>query len=74
MFDDVEHQFETWSRPLWPWIMDHLINPDIVRRFEWDAQKVQMFDGKDFTRVYTEPWTGNHFWEIQVRTDGSVAR
>lgn len=55
-----------WSRPLWGWIMDHLMNPDIVCQFEWDAQQVRRYDGKDFTRVYTEPWTANRFWEVQV--------
>jgi len=67
--DGVKHQFESWSRPLWGWIMDHLTNPDIVRQFEWDAQTVQRYDGKEFTRVYTEPWTGDRFSEVQVCSD-----
>ena len=49
--------------------MDHLMNPDIVRQFEWDAQKVRRFDRKEFTRVYTEPWTGDQFSEVQVCSD-----
>ena len=52
--------------------MDHLKNPDIVRQFEWDAQKVERYDGEEFTRVYTEPWTGDRFWEVQVCSDDSV--
>lgn len=48
--------------------MDHLINPDIVRKFEWDAQKVSRYDGERHTRIYTEPWTGERFWEVQVTT------
>ena len=71
-YDGVERQFETWSRPLWGWVMDHLKNPDIVRQFEWDAQRVERYNGEEFTRVYTEPWTGDRFWEIQVGLDGSV--
>jgi len=47
--------------------MDHLTNPEIVRHFEWDAQKVFRYDGERHTRVFTEPWTGNRFWDIQVR-------
>ena len=46
--------------------MDHLINPEVVRHFEWDAQKVSRCDSEDFTRIYTEPWTGKRFWDIQV--------
>ena len=62
--------YEFWCRPLWDWVMDHLINPEIVRHFEWDAQKVFKYDGKNYSRLYTEPWTGKRFWEIQVRTFG----
>ena len=46
--------------------MDHLINPEVVRHFEWDAQKVSRCDSENFTRIYTEPWTGKRFWDIQV--------
>ena len=47
--------------------MDQLVNPELVQHFEWDAQEVfRVNDGKD-TRVYTEPWTGKRFWDVQVR-------
>lgn len=46
--------------------MDHLINPEVVRHFEWDAQKIFKYDGERYTRIYTEPWTGKRFWDIQV--------
>lgn len=49
--------------------MDHLINPEIVRQFEWDAQKVSRYDGENYSRIYTEPWTGKHFWDVQVAVD-----
>lgn len=48
--------------------MDHLIDPEIVRHFEWDAQKVSRYDGEHSTRIFTEPWTGKRFWDIQVNT------
>ena len=54
--------------------MDHLRNPDIVRQFEWDAQKIERYDGKESTRVYTEPWTANRFWDVQVHFYGSVSK
>ena len=47
--------------------MDHLIDPELIRHFEWDMQKISRFDGKDSTWIYTEPWTGEHFWDAQVR-------
>jgi hypothetical protein len=48
--------------------MDHLIDPELVQHFEWDAQKAfRVKDGKR-TRIFTEPWTGERFWNVQVRT------
>ena len=43
------------------------MNPELVRQFEWDAQRVQRYDGNGFIPAYTEPWTGRRWWEIQVR-------
>lgn len=47
--------------------MDHLTDPEIVRHFEWDAQKVYRYDGTNYTRIYTEPCTGKRFWDTQVK-------
>jgi hypothetical protein len=58
---------------MWEWILDHLTNPDLVRQFEWDAQRVQRYDGDVFSPVYTEPWTGCRWWEVQVRPFQSVS-
>jgi len=54
--------------------MDHLINPEIVKQFEWDAQRVSRFDGERSERIFTEPWTGKRFWDIQVNnSNGSIS-
>lgn len=66
-FEGKKKTYETWCRPLWKWILDHLVDSDVVRHFEWDAQKIYRYDGKRRTRVYTEPWTGKRFWDVQVR-------
>jgi hypothetical protein len=66
-FDGKNRTYETWSRDLWGWILDHLTDPELVRHFEWDAQKVFRVDDKgNRTRVFTEPWTGKRFWDVQV--------
>lgn len=65
-FEGEVHTFDTWSRPLWEWLLDHLVDPDIIQHFEWDAQKVSRFTEEGSTRIYSEPWTGNRFWKIQV--------
>jgi Plavaka transposase len=65
-FEGEKLEYETWCRPLWDWIMDHLTDPELVPHFEWDAQKVFRYHNGNRVRVFTEPWTGNRFWEIQV--------
>jgi hypothetical protein len=55
-----------WCRPLWNWILDHLIDPELAPHFEWDAQKVFKVQKGKYTQVYTEPWTGKRFWDVQV--------
>ena len=52
---------------MWSWILDHLVDPEIVRHIEWDAQKVTRHTKEGPSRIYSEPWTGDRFWEIQVR-------
>lgn len=61
--------YETQCRPLWDWILDHLVDPDLVRQFEWDVRKVFRYNKeKDtYVQLYTEPWTGKRFWDVQVR-------
>ena len=46
--------------------MDHLTDPEVVRHFEWDAQKVFRHKNGKRSRIFTEPWTGDRFWDIQV--------
>ena len=69
VYKHIEHRFKTLSRPMWGWILDHLTNPELVRQFEWDAQQVQRYDGREFIPTYTEPWTGRRWWEIQVHSN-----
>ncbi|KAF8156755.1 hypothetical protein B0H34DRAFT_798138 [Crassisporium funariophilum] len=54
----------TW--PLWDWAMDLVCNPLLAPYFEWDAQKLDRFNGKVFIQFFDEPWTVKRFWEVQV--------
>ena len=67
-FEGEEFKYETWCRPMWDWIMDHLTDPELVCKFEWDAQKVFKYHDGGRSQIFTEPWTGKRFWEIQVRS------
>ncbi|KAG9309309.1 hypothetical protein JVU11DRAFT_10797 [Chiua virens] len=57
--------FDVHMRPLWDWALDLLNNPRLAPHFVWDAQRVYRHDGDTYKRFYTEPWTGDRWWEIQ---------
>ncbi|KAI5987144.1 hypothetical protein F5J12DRAFT_916092 [Pisolithus orientalis] len=58
--------------PLGDWALDLLQNSSLVPHFVWDAQWLFKHDGERYERFYTEPWTGNHWWDIQLLSHGTV--
>ncbi|KAI6142192.1 hypothetical protein BKA82DRAFT_4331531 [Pisolithus tinctorius] len=59
--------FPIHIRPLWDWALDLLQNPSLAPHFVWDAERVFKLDGETYEHFYTEPWTGDHWWDIQSR-------
>ncbi|KAI5982651.1 hypothetical protein EDD15DRAFT_2377451 [Pisolithus albus] len=59
--------FVVHVRPLWDWALDLLQNPSLAPHFVWDAQQVFRHNGEQYERFYTEPWTGDRWWDIQSR-------
>jgi len=43
-------------------------DPVLAPHFQWDAQRLSKFNGKEFVRFIHEPYTADRFWEIQVHT------
>ncbi|KAI6006349.1 hypothetical protein F5J12DRAFT_905767 [Pisolithus orientalis] len=50
--------FPVYACSLWEWALDLLSNPLLAPHFVWDAQW--------YERFYSEPWTGDCWWDIQV--------
>jgi hypothetical protein len=61
-----DQTFEMYARPLWDWAMDIVHDPHLADFFCWDADQCYIFDGTKWQRFYTEPWTAEAMWEIQV--------
>ncbi|KAI6032391.1 hypothetical protein EDC04DRAFT_2605208 [Pisolithus marmoratus] len=57
--------FPVYVCPLWDWALDLLQNPFLALHFVWDAQQLFKHDGKKYECFYTEPWMGDHWWDIQ---------
>ncbi|KAI9574141.1 hypothetical protein HD554DRAFT_2228583 [Boletus coccyginus] len=59
--------FEVHVQSLWDWALDLLNNPLVTPDFVWDAQRLYRYDGEEYKCFYTEPWTGDCWWDIQSR-------
>ncbi|KIJ19761.1 hypothetical protein PAXINDRAFT_7042 [Paxillus involutus ATCC 200175] len=42
-----------------------LSNPLLAPHFIWDAERLYKHNGTEFERFFDEPWTGDHWWDIQ---------
>ncbi|TEB26008.1 hypothetical protein FA13DRAFT_1636737, partial [Coprinellus micaceus] len=57
-----------YSRSLWDWgasVASCVQHAELCHLFTWDAQKVHIFSGEKWERVYTDPWTGDDWFQIQ---------
>ncbi|KAK0464022.1 hypothetical protein IW261DRAFT_1575532 [Armillaria novae-zelandiae] len=61
-----DYEFTVYHRDLWAWTLDILQDPLLAPYINWDAQRLFKVDGSMSQRFYTEPHTGNIFWEIQT--------
>ncbi|KAG1854811.1 hypothetical protein DFJ58DRAFT_841293 [Suillus subalutaceus] len=52
--------------------LDLLDNPLLAPQFVWDAQRLYKHDGTDFERFFHEPWTGDHWWDLQCTIKTSL--
>jgi len=48
------------------WVMNVLEDPFLPTMCEWDAVKLEKFDGKKWVHFVHEPWTGTRMWDVQV--------
>ena len=52
--------------PLWDWAVDLILDQRLAPYFEWDVRKIFKHEGGHVTRVYTELWISDAFWNFQV--------
>ncbi|KIK93688.1 hypothetical protein PAXRUDRAFT_45796, partial [Paxillus rubicundulus Ve08.2h10] len=60
-----ELKFEVYFWSLWDWAMDLLQDPLLTPNFVWDAQRLYKHNGDHFEHFIHEPWTADHWWNIQ---------
>lgn len=60
-------EYEVHAQPIWDWALDLLDNPLLAPHFMWDTCRVYKHDGTKFEHFFDEPWTGDRWWDIQVR-------
>lgn len=69
--DEPEEKFELYYRPAWDWLLELLLDKDIVSMMEWDAKRLFRYDlaNQSWKRFIEDAWTGNRWWKIQVGTN-----
>lgn len=72
-YKNVDRTFELHYRSLWDWALDLLNDEHLAPHFEWDARKVFKFNGEEWVRFFNEPWTGNRWWDVQVRNNSKCS-
>ncbi|KAJ7278682.1 hypothetical protein C8J57DRAFT_1434112 [Mycena rebaudengoi] len=68
-----EQTFEMHARPLWDWARDLIQDPSLSSYFVWDAERAYKYDGDNFVRFFTEPWTANALWDVQSKLPNDKA-
>lgn len=53
-------------RDPWDWAIDIIMDPMLGPHLVWDAQIQQTWNGNEWERFFTEPWTAKQFWDAQV--------
>ncbi|KAK0434975.1 uncharacterized protein EV420DRAFT_1623707 [Desarmillaria tabescens] len=60
-----EYHYNVYHHCLLKWAVDLIQDPNLAPYFVWDAIKLSKWNGKEFVRFWHEPWTGDHFWNLQ---------
>lgn len=61
-------EYDIWTRSLWSWCQELILNPSIVSNFRWNAERAFRYNAETETyeRFITEPWTADSWWGAQV--------
>ncbi|KAJ7637488.1 hypothetical protein B0H17DRAFT_995155 [Mycena rosella] len=66
-YKNEEKNYDTYTRPLWDWVLGLVQDPRLASTFVWDAEKAYKFNGESFVHFYHEPWTADAFWVAQSK-------
>ncbi|KAF8078222.1 hypothetical protein FPV67DRAFT_1662964 [Lyophyllum atratum] len=59
--------FTSWQRPFMSWILTCLEDKYLGSVYEWDAIKMEKFDGKKWVQFVTQPFTRKRLWDFQSK-------
>ncbi|KAJ3763493.1 hypothetical protein EV360DRAFT_66284 [Lentinula raphanica] len=62
-------EYELLYRPIWDWLQELLLNPDIVSRMQWDARRLYKYDVASGTwkHFIEEAWSAESWWSVQEK-------
>ena len=56
-FEGKEYCFKFWHHDPWKTIVSVVQDPELASMMEWDATKLEKFDGHEWKRFIHEPFT-----------------
>ena len=65
-YENEVQECPVWSRDLWDWAMDQVMDTRLTSRWVWDAMQQYRWNGTKWVRFRDEPWTADALWELQV--------
>jgi len=65
-YKDEVLSYDVWICPLWSWCEELLLDPELIKEFRWDAEKLYKYNGENWVRFIDKPWTANGWWAFQV--------
>jgi Plavaka transposase len=66
-YKDEAVEYTVWASDLWEsWALQLLKDPVYIHKMHWDAIRTFRHNGRAWERFFTEPWTADAWWEVQV--------
>ncbi|KAF8953785.1 hypothetical protein BDZ97DRAFT_1767154 [Flammula alnicola] len=64
-YKEEELSYDVWTRPIWTWCRELLLDETLIHEFQWNAERLSKFNGEKYEHFVDEPWTAKAWWNYQ---------
>lgn len=65
-YKKTEFAYDVYTRNMWKYCLQVIRDPLLSQHMHYDAVRLYRYNGKDWERFITEPWTADRMWKLQV--------